>query len=102
MRNPHEIFDAPSEDVRIDPTNRTILEQHLRCAAHERPIELDVDGAFFDRDDIVGAIAQSRTLKQPKSSTAWWYVAPDHKPPATHVSIRSIDEDMYAVADSRN
>jgi DEAD/DEAH box helicase domain-containing protein len=44
-REPKYLFEAGSEEARIDPSNVEILIQHLKCAVFEAPFELSSPGA---------------------------------------------------------
>jgi DEAD/DEAH box helicase domain-containing protein len=44
-REPKYLFEAGSEEARIDPSNVEILIQHLKCATFEAPFEVSAPGA---------------------------------------------------------
>jgi DEAD/DEAH box helicase domain-containing protein len=44
-REPKYLFEASSEEARIDPGNVEILIQHLKCATFEAPFEVSAPGA---------------------------------------------------------
>jgi DEAD/DEAH box helicase domain-containing protein len=44
-REPRYLFEASSEEARIDPSNVEILIQHLKCAAFEAPFEVSATGS---------------------------------------------------------
>ena len=47
MRHPEEFFSRPHEQARIALANPYILDDHLRCAAFERPLEQEETAHWF-------------------------------------------------------
>ena len=47
VTHPGDLFDRPPEAAVIDPSNRFVLEPHLRCAAREYPLSQDETRAFW-------------------------------------------------------
>jgi DEAD/DEAH box helicase domain-containing protein len=86
-RHPDEFFSRPHEQARIALTNPYILDDHLRCAAFERPLEQEEAARWFgeaalDRvDDLI-----ERGALMLRGDRA--YVRGDDYP-AQNVSIRS-------------
>jgi DEAD/DEAH box helicase domain-containing protein len=50
VTHPEDLFDKPPEAAVIDPSNRFVIEPHLRCAAREHPLSDAEVGAFWGRD----------------------------------------------------
>jgi DEAD/DEAH box helicase domain-containing protein len=87
MRHPQEFFGKSHENALIDPDNPYILEQHLACAAYERPLESSDESLFgpgyreaVERLEKQGAI-QNRHGR-------FFYIL--HNYPAESVSLRSV------------
>ncbi|KAI5290897.1 hypothetical protein KEM55_008475, partial [Ascosphaera atra] len=98
MRNPDEIFSKPNCELQVDLSNELILESHLQCAAHEMPIEPDVDEAYFG--PRVRELAETRLEKD---HLGFYHCNQRFMPqPSRHVSLRDIDEISYAVIDTTN
>jgi DEAD/DEAH box helicase domain-containing protein len=47
VTHPADLFDKPPEAAVIDPSNRFVLEPHLRCAAREQPLSEDEARVFW-------------------------------------------------------
>jgi DEAD/DEAH box helicase domain-containing protein len=52
VQHPEDLFDRPAEAAVIDPSNPYVLEPHLLCAAHERPLAPE-ELSFFGREAMV-------------------------------------------------
>jgi len=104
MKNPDALFRNAAEDVVVDPDNRVLLEQHLRCAAYELVVQPAADVSYFG-SDLEDAAAVSKVLVRrpgpaaPDGTTAAQLVYPYDQPPHSIVSIRTIEEDRFVVAD---
>lgn len=99
MQNPGVFFDSPYESARITTSNPRVLEDHLKCAAFELPLSRE-DFDLFGEDDVV---AVTRTLSEDgqllRGADSTWMLAQDSTNPAFDVSIRSIDSQMWKIAD---
>lgn len=85
VRQPKLLLEARNERVGLNPQNPQILEAHLRCAAHERPIapsELHLFG-----DGAMGA-AESMDRSGELEFRGGLFFYPSIDPPAPKVSIR--------------
>ncbi|KAK9254277.1 hypothetical protein V1507DRAFT_117618 [Lipomyces tetrasporus] len=104
MQNPKELFEQPYADVLLDLENLLVLESHLQCAAYELPICIEIDDTFFGH--ATRDLVQDRLVKEPKKSDnapELYTCHPRFLPmPSRCVSIRSIEEDTYAVVDITN
>ncbi len=94
VRNPDKLMDARIESVIADPENPSILRQHLKCAAQERPIaptELQSLGAtaleLAERMDAEGELQFQSGL--------FYYPGLDQ--PAMKVSIRNAGGSQIAL-----
>ena len=105
MKCPADLFDRPAEDVSIDPEQRILLEQHLRCAAYELTVHPAEDAAYFGAE-LEAAAGLSRLLQRLPDPAAPdappLVVYPHATPPHATVSIRNIEEDHFTVADYGN
>ncbi|KAH3899179.1 related to Putative ATP-dependent helicase HRQ1 [Saccharomycodes ludwigii] len=100
------------QDLVIDLSNSMVLESHLQCAAFEFPITLTEDEPYFAITGEKDSITKFRTLCEKKLQM---YEGNDpnlintyncnirYLPwPAKFVSLRGVEEDMYAVVDVTN
>ena len=112
MRQPRALFDAPLEMSYVWAENPTIVEQHLACAAYERPLfaNPDVDEVYFGPKtrEIAGKLlARNKLMRDARSLVAWDLnaaiaqplLAATDKTPALDVSVRTIEEERYEVID---
>ncbi len=97
-RHPDEFLDRPVEAAIVNYENEQIHDPHLLCAAHEGPIDPDVDAAILGPrlrahcEHLAGAgeLVQRRgrfMLRRPEDY------------PAARVSLRSASPDTFAVVD---
>ncbi|KAJ7702373.1 hypothetical protein B0H17DRAFT_923441 [Mycena rosella] len=94
VQNPEELFDGKVDDLIVDLDNKILLEAHLQCAAQEMPICL-ADSAFFG--PLMKELCETR-LKV--DNDGWYHTHPKFLPfPSKHISIRGVQEDVYAVVD---
>ncbi|TVU33680.1 hypothetical protein EJB05_25513, partial [Eragrostis curvula] len=109
MKFPHKLFGKPVEHCQVDSNNHKVLEQHLACAAFEKPLHLEHDETFFGSSMAnvatallkdKGSLANDPSAGPSSSSSVWKYVGPDKKPSST-VSIRAIEHDRYKVIDQQ-
>lgn len=86
IREPRMLLDARIEHAAANPSNPTVLEQHLICAVHEKPMapsELDRFG--------VGAmhLAESLDRKGTLEFRGGLFFYPSMEPPALKVNLRN-------------
>ena len=102
----------PLEMSYVWAENPTIVEQHLACAAYERPLfaNPDVDEVYFGPKtrEIAGKLlARNKLMRDARSLVAWDLnaaiaqplLAATDKTPALDVSVRTIEEERYEVID---
>ena len=112
MRQPRALFDAPLEFSYVWPQNPRIVEQHMLCAAFERPLfaNPDVDDVYFGPSvrEIAGKLLTKRRLSRDANSFVPWdpnarilqpLLACTEKSPALDVSVRTIEDERYDVID---
>jgi DEAD/DEAH box helicase domain-containing protein len=99
MRHPAQLFGRPHEHALIDPGNVYILEQHLPCAAYERPLT-PTDEVHFGRGFIETMVnlEEQGIITYESNHDKWYYRGKDY--PAQQVSIRSIGSGPIALVDS--
>lgn len=112
MRQPRALFDAPLEFSYVWPLNPRIVEQHMLCAAFERPLfaNPDVDDVYFGSSvrEIAGRLLAKGGLSRDANSFVKWdpnarilqpLLACTEKSPALDVSVRTIEDERYDVID---
>ena len=78
MTHPEYLFDRPIEQAVIEPDNPFVTLGHLRCAAHELPLEPSEAAEFGPNADIVlEVLAGNHKLK---CVAGRWYHASDETP----------------------
>jgi DEAD/DEAH box helicase domain-containing protein len=98
VQHPQDLFDRPAEAAVIDPTNRYVLEPHLRCAARESPLS-EPDLGFFGDPDLVRSavehLVERGALVQRKDR---WH---DRGKDAPHrsVDVRASGGHVYSIVD---
>ncbi|KAH9877009.1 hypothetical protein IAQ61_002370 [Plenodomus lingam] len=98
MSNPDEIFTKPNCALQVDLTNMLVLEGHLQCAAHELPINLETDVAYFG--PFLPKIAKERMRQD---AQGFYHVNERFLPqPSRTVAIRDTEEDHFAIIDITN
>ncbi|MBK8101334.1 MAG: DEAD/DEAH box helicase [Planctomycetes bacterium] len=97
MHDPGYLFDAPREQVSIDPDNAIILTNHVRCAAFELPF---ADGDGFGQApgvaDVLTFLAQDLGVLVHQGGR--WHYASDTYP-AEGVSLNAADLDNVTIQD---
>jgi DEAD/DEAH box helicase domain-containing protein len=71
VTHPEELFDRPAEAAVIDPSNPYVLGPHLRCAAHEAPIEPEEVERFFGPEALRVAEALEAEGKLRRRGNRW-------------------------------
>ena len=100
MRHPEFFFGRSHEHALIAPNNPRILDQHLLCAAYERPLGIR-DERFFGLDLQSRLIAlQVEGLLHRKGER--WFPSASVVYPAEEVNIRSSSRGSYAVVSSES
>jgi DEAD/DEAH box helicase domain-containing protein len=98
MRHPRDLFERPHEHALIAPGNLYILEQHLPCAAHERPLGPE-DEVLFGGEFVQAMVnlEQQGLLSYEADHDQWYYRGHDY--PAQRVSIRSVGSQPIVLVD---
>jgi len=95
MSNPDEIFTKPNCALQVDLENMLVLEGHVQCAAHEMPINVEVDTSYFG--PLLPKIARER-MRCDKEG--FYHVNTRFLPqPSRTVAIRDTEEDHFAIID---
>jgi len=87
MRHPEEFFGRPHEHARITLANPHILADHLRCAAFERPLELEETVRWFG--DPAKEVVEELIDRGELHSRYGRAFVPGDSYPASEVSIRA-------------
>lgn len=112
LKNPHEVLDKESyEDLCVEgildgSLNRVVMSMHLQCAAFEWPIHLEKDLRWFsphNAEKMNNTFQQLCQDKLNKDDMGYYRTDPRYLPwPAEKVSLRAIDDIMFAVVDVTN
>ncbi len=96
-RHPERFFGRDIEDAVADPSNRYILEQHLPCAARERPLTRDEPGyaELPGYGPALERLTGRGELLQSADGDAWFA---SRKQPHRRVNMRAIGESWSIVA----
>lgn len=98
MRHPEYLFGQPVEKVRLNPMNPSILQAHLCCAAHEKPLETNDYTLFGDAETCMGAIVELMNEgKLGAREGRWYYFGGGY--PAADVSIRTASGEAVVIWD---
>lgn len=98
MHHPEDLLDRPSEHALIDPGNLYVLQQHLACAAIERPLTPQ-DEQHFDNGFVQAMIEleNKKVLVYQAKTDQWTYMGPNY--PARQVNIRSMAQKPVTLID---
>lgn len=106
LRNLEELCEKSYEDLMIEgfldgTPNQMVLSMHLQCAAFEWPLSLASDRKWFSSNDVMAAkvlsIAEEKLCPDDNGA---FRTHPAYMPwPAEKVSLRAIEQTMYAVVD---
>jgi DEAD/DEAH box helicase domain-containing protein len=94
MSHPRELFTRPSEAAVVNPSNPTILDAHVGCAAYELPLAL-ADREFLgdDMEESVARLVDEGDLRLRKGRLFW----ARRRRPAGDVGIRSSGGPQYSI-----
>ena len=100
MHHGDYLFGRSPEHGIIDPTNPHIAIGHLRCAAHELPIEEDEAKDLFGEftPAMLELLTEERHLK--RIGPRWHYAHRTY--PASQVALRNIDDVTYTISEQTN
>lgn len=111
LQNSYLLCEKSYEDLCIDgfmdgSLNRLVMSMHLQCAAFELPINAEVDHQWFYRKTSDATKLQFIELceaKLHKDNRGTYRTDPRYLPwPPERVSIRAIEQVLYAVVDITN
>ncbi|ANB15454.1 Hrq1p [Sugiyamaella lignohabitans] len=110
MNNPNAIMEAPDADIPLALDNLLIQESHLQCGAYELPIRLDIDAKYFGfsieadatEKQVWEDLVKSRLVELEEVENAYTCQDKYLPQPSSHVVIRGIEEDEFAVVDTTN
>lgn len=87
VREPHRLLESEPETVAINPQNTHILQQHLECAAHERPLSpMELDRFGPTALETAEEMDRSGVLR----FNAGLFFYPRHDSPAPRANIRGM------------
>lgn len=100
MQNPNLLLGKNFQELILDFDNPLILENHLQCAAYEIPINMKGNDQFFFPVEVSQKILEKKLRIDERG---YYHPSQAYLPwPAKHVSLRGIEEEMYAVIDITN
>lgn len=94
MRHPELLLSQAVPPPVLDMENELVLEAHVRCAAHEVPIDLNTDEAFFGKR--IHALSSALLERGP---SGFYHLTDGDGAPARHVQIRGARAETYAYVD---
>lgn len=94
MRHPELLFGQHIPPPLLDMENELVLEAHVRCAAHEVPVDLSTDEHFFGTR--IHALSQALLERD---SRGFYHLTDGDAAPARHVQIRGARVDPYVYVD---
>lgn len=99
MHHPDELFGRPPEAAVINPDNRQVLELHLSCAAHERPLSL-TDREFFgeELEEAARRMVIDGRLRFQREKLFWT----GSRSPAHGAGLRSSDNRTFTLYNLRD
>jgi DEAD/DEAH box helicase domain-containing protein len=97
IRHTDALFTRPTEKALIDPSNPYILMNHVVCAAHELPVDVQDHQVWGDVFLDLLAILEEDGLVI-RSDDRYYYAGEGY--PAEHFSIRSASPDTFQLRDA--
>lgn len=94
LRHPEFLFGGRCEQAVLDPGNRRVLQAHLACAAHERPLSGD-DLARFGPNATAAVQGLEEEGRLDYRNGRFFYGKDDY--PAMRVNIRSASAESYEI-----
>lgn len=101
IRNMEFLKAQNPEEALIDPDNRIILKDHLRCAAHERPFTSGDSFGNIGWRDIYPFLKDFLSNKEVIEKKDKYFYILDNSP-AQYISIRNIHESLIQLLLSQN
>jgi len=98
VHHPDDLLTRPAEDAIIDPTNPYLVAPHLRCAAHEAPLEADEAVRWFgaDASAVLDEEVDAGRLRERAGRFHWV----GRRGPAGDVNLRSIGGGEVRIIDA--
>ena len=97
MGHPDHIFGRPVEDGVVDADNPFVITGHLRCAAHELPLEDEEVGRFGPHAGMVLKVLEEN-LKVKHIRGRWYHAASET--PQHEVSLRDCADENVVIEDA--
>lgn len=97
MSRPDYLFDAAIEQAVIDPENPFVVLEHLRCAAHELPLEADEVAAFGPHAELALQVLAGNG-KVRRLGRRWYHAAAEV--PHHEVLLRGYGGDTVVIQDA--
>jgi DEAD/DEAH box helicase domain-containing protein len=98
VQHPEDLFDKPAEAAVIDPTNRYVMEPHLRCAARELPLS-GPELAYFGAPDAVRAAVERMTERGELVQRKERWHDRGKESPHRSVDVRAGGGHVYSIVD---
>ena len=98
VHHPEELFSREPEAAVINPENRLVMDLHVSCAAHEKPLGLE-DREFFgeELEETARRLALAGRLRFREGELHWT----GGRSPAHGTSIRSSDNRTFTMYNSK-
>ena len=95
VAHPSELFSRSPEPAVINPSNPFVLDPHIACAAHERPLAPGEDDEYWgdDLDEAVTRLVRDDVLVVRRGRA----VHAGRPSPASRVSLRTGSNDEYRI-----
>lgn len=99
VHHPGELFDRPPEAAVVNPSNPSVLDSHLACAAHELPLT-HADREYFgeDLEEAAPRLVGGGGLRQRGGRLHWT----GRRSPAHLIGLRSSDRRTFVIYDARS
>jgi DEAD/DEAH box helicase domain-containing protein len=98
VNHPDIVIGASPEHARLNPKNLFVLVDHMKCAAFEMPFEADerYAGLSLEETQEVLSYLQTHGVLHESGGRYHWT---QRVFPATHISLRGMDEENFVVVD---
>jgi DEAD/DEAH box helicase domain-containing protein len=95
MKNPEKFFNRKMESAILNPLNPTIIEQHIHCAAAERPLDtIEVSEFSSEIQKSIKKLTWNGTLLQGYDGEEWFAT---RKYPQRQVNIRGSGKQLQII-----
>ncbi len=96
VRHPDYFFERTPEHAIVDTDNPYILERHLRCAAHELPVD-EADAERFGENLVPIMEAFEAHGKVARIKERWYWALTDY--PAADISLRNMSDATFTITE---